>query len=136
MQSAEPFPANGITRLVYRQDGDMLAYADASSGPHGIYLQPVIHPAVENPDAILAGLLSRQPSSPQRPIYVAARSYQAWIEPSLQRLHGQVSPRFALLVKHLAVAQRVNLLARQPAREIYSTEAVVPLVQHSTIHDN
>jgi hypothetical protein len=67
---------------------------------------------------------------------VAARSYQAWIEPSLQRLHGKSSPRHALLVKHLALAQRVNLLARQAAREIYTSEAAVPLVQHSTIHDN
>jgi len=140
VQSAEPFPANGVSRpdsrLVYRQAGDMLAYAEAVTGPQGIYLQPVIHPAVENADEILAGLLARLPGPAQRPIYLAARSYQAWLESSLQRLGGLVSPRHALLVKHLAIAQRVNLLARQPAREIYTTDVAVPLVQHSTIHDN
>jgi hypothetical protein len=136
VQSAEPFPANGATRLVYRQEGDLLAYADATFGPHGIYLQPVVHPAVENPAAILASLIARQPAIPARPIYVAVRSYQAWIEPTLQRLDGAVTPRHALLVKHLAVAQRANLLARPTSRELYTTDSAVPLVQHSTIHDN
>ncbi len=136
VQSAEPFPGHSAQRLVYRQEGDILAYADAAYGPQGIYLQPVVHPAVEDPYGLLAGLVARQPSLPQRPIYVAARSYQAWLEPALKRLNGSVSPRRALLVRHLAVVARAGLLARQPAREIYSTDGTVPLAQHSTIHDN
>jgi hypothetical protein len=136
VQSAEPFPAHTGQRLVFRKDGDLQAYADAIYGPQGIYLQPVVHPAVEDIDSVLEGLLARQPAVPQRPVYIAARSYQAWLEPSLQRLQGQQFPRHALLVKHLAVAQRAGLLARQKTREAYSTEATLPLVQHSTIHDN
>lgn len=136
VQSAEPIPAHSVQRLVYRERGEIQAYADAVHGPHGTYLQPVVHPAVEELDAMLGDLLARQPALPQRPVYVAARSYQAWLEPSLQRLRGESSPRQALLVKHLAVAQRAAMVARQPAREIYNPEATVPLIQHSTIHDN
>ncbi len=136
VQSAEPFPMQVGQRQVYRQDGDILAYADVLYGPQGIYLQPVVHPAVENLDAVLGDLFARQPSLPQRPLYVAARSYQAWLEPSLRRLQGAPSPRYAMLVKHLAVAQRAVMLARQPVRELYNPEATVPLIQHSTINDN
>ena len=136
VQSAEPFPGHSPQRLVYRQDGDILAYADATYGPQGIYLQPVVHPAVEDLDGLLAGLIARLPTLPQRTVYVAARSYQAWLEPALQRLEGQTSPRQALLVKHLAVAQRAGLLARQTARDMITSDASVPIAQHSTIHDN
>lgn len=136
VQSAEPFEQHNAQRVVFRQEGEILAYADVLSGTQGIYLQPVVHPAVANPDAVLEGLLARLPASPQRPVYVAARSYQAWLEPSLTRLNGLCAPRSALIVKHLAVAQRAALLARQTARELLNHEASVPLAQHSTIHDN
>lgn len=136
VQSAEPFPTQTGQRMIYRQDGDILAYADALHGPQGIYLQPVVHPAVENLDDVLGDLLARQAAMPQRPLYVSARSYQAWLEPSLTRLKGAPAPRQAMLVKHLAVAQRAAMLARQPVREMYNPEATVPLIQHSTINDN
>lgn len=136
VQSAEPMPAQPGLRLVYHQGHELVAYADAVFGPQGIYLQPVIHPAVDNLDEVLGGLLARQPGPPHRPVYVAARSYQAWLEPSLHRLQGQASSRRALLVRHLAIAQRAALLARQSGRELYNPEVTVPLIQHSTIHDN
>jgi hypothetical protein len=122
--------------MVYRQEDDILAYAEIIHGPQGIYLQPVVHPAVKDLDNVLASLVAQQPGTPARPIYLAARSYQAWLESPLYRLNAQVTPRQALLVKHLAVTQRAGLLIRHPVTEKYKPEATVPMVQHSQIYKN
>lgn len=136
VQAAEPFAPGKGPRLVYRQDDEVLAYAEAVTGPQGIYVQPVIHPAVNDVASLLEGLVAQLPPAGGRPIYMAVRSYQAWLEPVLHRMQALASPRQALLVKHLAVLQRVSLLARQPAREAYNPEASVPLIQNTTIYKN
>jgi hypothetical protein len=136
VQAAEPFSPGKGPRLVYRQDDEILAYAEAAIGPQGIYVQPVIHPAVDDVESLLEGLIAQLPQTAGRPVYLAIRSHQAWLEPFLQRMDGKAAPRQALLVKHLAVLQRVSLLARKPAREAYNPEASVPLIQNTTIYKN
>lgn len=137
VQAAEPFTAQPVQRLVYRQEDELLAYTEVIYGPEGIYLQPVIHPAVASAEELLFSLVAQQPSLPSRPVYLAARSYQAWLEPALSRLAGEVAPRQALMVKHLVVMQRTPLLSpRRSVLEKYNPEASVPLVQNSTIHKN
>ncbi len=137
VQAAEPYVPSAAPRLIYRQDGDMLAYVDAVYGPQGIYLQPVVHPAVKNVPELLGDLLAKQPVSPVRPIYVAARSYQAWLETSLERLEGNAEPRQALLVKHMALGQRsYAAFGRKVLREVYSPEATAPLVRNSSTSKN
>jgi len=137
VQAAEPYVPSAAPRLIYRQEGDILAYVDAVYGPQGIYLQPIVHPAVKNVPELLSALLAQQPISLSRPIYMAARSYQAWLESSLGRLEGSVAPRQALLVKHLALGQRTyQTVGRKVLREAYSPEATAPLVRNSTISKN
>ena len=136
VQAAEPYMPRRGPCLVYRQNDEVLAYAEAFSGPQGIYIQPVIHPAVRDVEPLLAGLVTQLPAVAGRPIYLAVRSYQAWLEPTLHHLNSQPAPRQALLVKHLAILQRVTLLARKPAREAYNAKASVPLIQNSTIYKN
>jgi hypothetical protein len=136
VQTAEPF-APGRQRLLYRQDNELLAYAEINSGSQGIYVQPIIHPGAKDTEGLLAGLLSRLPPTNMRPVYLAVRSYQAWLDSPLARLGGESAPQQALLVKHLAVLQRATILARQPAREVFkSADASVPVAQHTTIHNN
>lgn len=132
VQSAEPLTARRLTGWVYRQEGEILAYVERVYGPRGIYLQPLIHPAVENVSQVLSSLLLRQPTLLGRPVYLAIRSYQAWLETVIRDQEVEVGPRQALMVKHLVLHQRVAQLARQKMLEKYTAEPTVPMVQNAT----
>jgi hypothetical protein len=136
VQAAEPYAPGKGPRLVYRHRGEILAYAEASVGPQGVYVNPVIHPAVRDVQPLLAGLSAQISQAVGRPLYLVVRSYHAWLENTLHQMRALPAPRQALLVKHMAVLQRVPLLERKTVREAYKPEASVPLIQHSTIHKN
>jgi hypothetical protein len=132
VQSAEPLTSRRLVGWVYRQEGEILAYMEGIYGPHGIYLQPLIHPAVENVSQVLSCLLQRQPNLLGRPIYLSIRSYQAWLETVVRDLEFQVGPRQALMVKHLVLQQRVALKSgRHSVLEKYNAEPTVPMVHNS-----
>ena len=133
VQSAEPLTSRRPLGWVFRQEGEILAYVEGFYGPQGIYLQPIIHPGVENISQVLAHLLAQQRNPLGRPIYVAIRSYQAWLETVVRDLECQVGPRQALMVKHLVVQQRVAVqAARHSVLEKYTAEPTVPLINNST----
>ncbi len=133
VQSAEPLTSRRLAGWVYRQDGDILAYVEGINGPQGIYLQPLIHPGVENVSQVLANLLAHQRNPLGRPIYMPIRSYQAWLEAVVRDLECQVGPRQALMVKHLVAQQRVAVPAvRHSVLEKYTAEPTVPMVHNST----
>lgn len=132
VQSAEPFnPAR--SGYVYRQRGDLLAYAAQTVGPRGVYLQPIIHPDVEDAPALMASLLEQMPTG--RPLYLALRSYQAWLTPALEQLGGQPSPRQALLVKHLALTQRAAVPAVRRAVLEQRGEPTAPIINQAERRD-
>lgn len=134
VQSAEPLTSRRLQGWVYRQEGEILAYMEGVYGPHGVYLQPLIHPAVENVSQVIADLLVRQPGLLNRPVYMAIRSYQAWLETIVRDLECQVGPRQALMVKHLVVQQRAAALAaRHSVLEKYTVDPTVPMVNNSTV---
>ncbi len=83
-------------------DGDVKCYVSLSSGAQGIVLTPLIHPEVTDVDVKLASLLNCIPDRRGRPVYLCVRSYQAWLEPALEDLGAQATPRQAVMVKHLA----------------------------------
>lgn len=132
VQSAEPLTLGRLTGWVYRQEDEIMAYVEGASGPHGIYLQPLIHPAVENVSQVLSSLLQRQPTLLGRPVFLAIRSYQAWLETIMRDMEVQVGPRQALLVKHLVLHQRAAQPARHSVLEKYTAEPTAPIVQNST----
>lgn len=109
VQSAESFALHNLQGLVYRQEGEILAYIDDIYGPSGIYLQPLIHPAADSIVELLKDILNHLPSLLGRPVYMTVRSYQAWLEMHLEELQWRAAPRQALLVKHLTIAQRATL---------------------------
>lgn len=106
VQAAEPFNLHLSHGLAFYQAGELVAYVETTGGPFGIFLRPLIHPDVEETPALLAGLIARLQPAANRPIYLAVRSYEAWLEPLLEDLGASVGPRQALLVRHLANAQR------------------------------
>ena len=133
VQSAEPLTSRRLLGWIYRQDDEILAYAEGIYGPQGIYLQPLIHPAVENVSQVLADLLATQRNPLGRPIYIAIRSYQAWLETVMRDLECEVAPRHALMVKHLVIQQRsAALVTRHSVLEKYTAEPTVPMVHNST----
>lgn len=137
VQSAEPLTSRRLLGWVYRQEGEILAYMEGIYGPSGIYLQPLIHPAVENVNQVLSSLLAAQRNPLGRPIYLAIRSYQAWLETIVRGLECQVGPRQALLVKHLVVQQRAAVpVARHSVLEKYAAEPTVPMINNSTVSRN
>jgi hypothetical protein len=124
VQGADPMVERALTRLVYEQTGELLAYIEPTYGPRGIYLQPLIHPAVDDVLRLVRSFLGGLSFHLGRPVYLSIRSYQAWLENALSELDVDVSERQALLVKHLVVQQRSPAFAaarnstfenRQPA---------------------
>jgi len=144
VQSAEP-PADHTNQgYVYEKKGELLGYIDANYGPQGIYLQPLIHPASEEVPLLLRSFLANLPFHLGRPAYFSIRSYQAWLENSLAELNAESSERQALLVKHLAVAQRAPAYAtrngvlekHQPAMvDTHGGETTLPLLQRRLAED-
>lgn len=102
--------------LVYRQHGELLAYADLVYGPEGTWVQPFIHPEVAHVDRLLVKLVTRLRRE-RRPVYLCVRSYQAWLESPLEDLSAQVGPRQAVMVKRLALAEKVSLTVPVSAME-------------------
>lgn len=105
VQHAEPYASESFPRLVYRKQGDILAYVDILSGSAGTCLMPLVHPSVENVSAIFPGLINMLRQK-KKPVYLQVRSYQAWLSDALETAAAVPSPRFALLVKHLALGKR------------------------------
>lgn len=130
VQNAEPFTNGGTPRLVYRVNGELQAYVESLSGPAGIYLVPVIHPSVENIQTLLVDLVN-QFQGLGRPVYLQVRSYQAWLAEPLQALGVEATPRYALLVKHLAVGQLNAVRAAQRSRvDNRQAEPTAPILNH------
>lgn len=135
VQAAEAFPNNGTPRLVYKLNNDLLAYVESSSGPEGIYIRPVIHPSVEDIDALLADLL-HQFDNVGLPVYLQVRSYQAWLLDALAPFGREASPRFSLLVKHLAVLLKNGVVVSYHKHADHrQAEPTAPIIQGITGSD-
>ena len=131
VQSAEHLPDHRMQGLVYRQGGEVLAYIEGIYGPRAIYLYPMAHPDLENAAELLCNLPSHLLTRLGRPVYLAVRSYQAWLEVALEELDAKVSPRQALMVKHLAIGQRVaQTNPRLAVLENRQTEPSAPMVHN------
>jgi hypothetical protein len=130
VQGAESSPGQHLPGLVFRQDGELLGYIEANYGPHGIFLNPLLHPSIDDAFGLLNSL--RWSLSPlfNRPVYLAVRSYQAWLEIFLQQMDTEVSPRHGLLVKHLAALQRVTANARLGVMENVTREPSAPMARN------
>jgi hypothetical protein len=117
VQPVEPLLGARLHGLVYREEGEVIAYADIAYGPAGIWVQPIIHPATHLVTELLLGLSNSLPHRGNRPVYLCVRSYQAWIESALDHLNAEVGPRQALMVKHMAISQKVTHTIPLPALE-------------------
>ncbi len=99
---------------------------------HGVYAIPIIHPQVKNVQEVLAGLAAQLQHETRLPIFFAIRSYQAWLEPTLEPLGWLPLPRQALMVKRLAVAQKAALAGMRAAIGDQRIEPTTPMVGFSS----
>jgi len=110
IQPAEPLTRREMLGMVYYdEDGVLQAYADMVYGPKGAWVLPIVHPHTpENISDLLTGLMVDLPPLNGRPLYVTVRSYQPWVEHALESLSAEPSPEQAILVRYLALHQRVE----------------------------
>jgi len=111
VQSAEPLVSHHVRRMAYWQNNEIMGYVNWTQGPLGLVVRPLVHPDLTEYGALVRSLMSSLPRL-GRPVYLTVRSYQSWLENALADLPAEVSPRHALLVKHLATLQRMPVGAR------------------------
>ena len=129
IRSVEPVTRLEMLGLVYDDgSGDLQAYADMVYGPVGVWVLPFIHPqAVENTADLLTQLVNSLPDLVGRPVYLTARSYQPWIENALDTLPVEIGQEQALMVRYLAIRQRVRTELPFATLENGNPEPTVPL---------
>ena len=92
---ALPKQASG---LVCRPEGNLQAYVSVTSGPTGVWIQPLVPPDSGCGPERLVGMLGRG----SLPVYVCVRSYQAWLETVVEDMGASAGPRQAVMVRRLA----------------------------------
>ena len=135
VQTAEAF-ANGDTRrLVYRENGEIVAYVESNGGPEGLYLKPLIHPSIKDVSLLLNDLIG-QFNDLGQPVYLQVRSYQAWLLDALEAIGGEDGSHFTLLVKYLAIMQRNGVtITNRKLVENRHAEPTTPIVNNMTAGD-
>lgn len=128
VQPVEPLTRRETLGLVYYDEkGDLQAYADLVYGPLGVWVGPVILPqATEEIAGLLKGMIEAIPDCNGRSIYVTTRSYQPWVEHALLDLSAAPGPEQALLVRYIALQQRVKAEFSFTAIENGNREPTVP----------
>jgi len=135
VQAAEAYSNGGTRRLVYRENDEIVAFVESSTGPNGLYLRPLIHPAVMDISALLNALIG-QFNDLGQPVFLQVRSYQAWLLNTLEIIGGESSNHFNLLVKHLAIQQRNGvIITNRKLVENRQAEPTAPMVNHLAVDD-
>jgi len=135
VQQVEPLPKKDLQGVVYYQNGELLAFIELKYGRKGIWVQPFVHPDAEGFERHLVNLLHELPARRERPLYICVRSYQSWLETAVEAMGAQPGPQQAVMVRHLALARRVNQTYPIPAINGKRVEPTAPIVQIETVHN-
>ncbi|MBE9474454.1 MAG: hypothetical protein IMY85_06150, partial [Chloroflexi bacterium] len=133
VQQVESLPTERMKGLVYYLDDELLAYAEIRYGQRGIWVRPYIHPDTQNVTEYLEDLLHNLPNRHSRSVYLSVRSYQSWLENSLEDLQAEAGPLQAVMVKHLAVGKKVSNSFTLPALEGGQQEITTPFMRSESI---
>jgi hypothetical protein len=137
VQQIEPFPNERLRGLVYHEEDELLGYVELKYGHRGIWAQPFIHPDAEAVAEHLVDLFQHLPQRHSRPVYVCVRSYQSWLEPVIEGMGAESSPRQAMMVKHLAVPQKALRAYSLPALEGGQPEITTSITRsNSQVNEN
>lgn len=131
VQTAEPYRANVPGRMVYLQNGEILAFVESLIGSKGIHLMPVIHPSLKEPGTMLNDLRALF-SGANKPVFVQMRSYQAWLTCFLEKMEASVTVHFALMSHRLAIAQYAAVEQNGLVVNNRHAETTAPIVQKTS----
>lgn len=129
VQQIEPISTENPRGLLYYEKGDLLAYVELKYGPRGVWANPVVNTGAENITLRIQDLFLSLPRQTSRPVYVCIRSYQSWLENTLEDLGADAGPRQAVMVKHLAINQKVGRVFAIPALEGGQADLSAPMAR-------
>jgi hypothetical protein len=129
VQQVEPLPKKNLKGFVYYQNSDIRAFVELKYGRYGIWIQPYVHPDVENFDRKLVYLLNNLPGRRNRPLYICIRSYQSWLETAIEAIGAQPGSQQAVMVRHLTIANRVKQAHPLTAMNGTHAEPTAPIAQ-------
>jgi len=128
VQQAEPFVAQRPQGMVYYRNGELLAYIELRYGGRGIWVQPFIHPDAPDVPDQLFDILQTVPERRTRPVYICIRSYQAWLEPAIEKMKAEAGPRQAVMVRQMAIQQKATRTLPIPNLEGGQAKVSTPIV--------
>ena len=114
LQPVENLPRHP-TGLVCFDGHELQACTFYASGPKGVWLKPLVMPDSFCFPGQVHSLVHAVDPWGNRPVYVCVRSYQAWLESSLEELGAEAGRRQAVMVKRLTLP--VKELQAVPAME-------------------
>ena len=129
VQQVEPYVARHPKGMVYRKEGELLAFVEFKYGHRGVWIQPFVHPDAQDMADHFSALIQKIPNRFSRPLYICVRSYQSWLETTLEDLGAEPGPRQAVMVKHLSVPQKAVRAFALPALEGGQPEITAPIVR-------
>lgn len=137
IQPVEPFTRRESLGLVhYGEKGDLQAYADLVYGPVGVWVLPQVHPqSADDIGDLLAQLVVDLPDLNGRSVFFATRSYQPWVEQALADLSVEPGPEQALMVRYIALRQRVRVEFPFASLDNGKPEPTIPLAPIKNHHE-
>lgn len=110
VQPVEPLTRREMLGLVYYdRSGTLMAYADLVYGPVGAWVLPLIHPQIkEDILDLLTQMIMHLPPLNGRPVFVSVSSYLPWVEHAMARIADGQGLETALVVRYIALRQRVK----------------------------
>lgn len=114
VQQVEPPPWEDLRGYAFYQQGELRAYTQVLSGPCGIWMQPFIHPEMDQAGARLVQLVADLRPRKKRPLYLCLRSYQAWLSSYMDALDAHCGPSQGVMVRRLTAAVKKPALSRLP----------------------
>lgn len=131
VQQVEQPPAGEPAGLVHWENGELYAHLDLGRGPLAIWAQPYLHPAVQDHDRLLHAAFHQLLAQDDLPLFVCVRSYQGWMNATLERMGLNRCADQAVMVKRLAAPVRRPAEAFLPALEATRPEPTAPFTTTS-----
>lgn len=126
VQQTEPSLWEQINGLVCYQEDELIGYVHLINGPNGILAQPILHPNVERVTEHLNEIVNLIPNRRALPLYFVVRSHQAWLELYLTEMGAEAGIYQAVMVKRLAILQKVTLPLRVPNKGLEVAQPEIP----------
>jgi hypothetical protein len=129
VRQVEPDSTQNPRGMVLYSEGGLTAYVELKYGQRGVWAHPLIHPGVEDFADQFRDFLQNLPERSSKPVYVCVRSYQSWLEHTLEELGLTEGPRQAVMVKHMAITQKAGIRNALPALEGGQPEITTPITR-------